>query len=253
MISIHKPTRFTATLLIGAALTGTGGCQSGGDSETAMREPAAEPATPATPAIPQGPGPAAEMRTIKTTPAMVAQGKALFGACGACHGAEGDGKIGQGPRLNSETFLAAATDKFLRDTIEHGRAGTTMVAWGSSFKPEQIDSLVAYIRSLHPIEPAKLNEKPLTANLEHGEEIYQSICYTCHGRSGAGYQETANGTGIGRTAFLNTVTNGYIRYVAQHGKSQTQMKGFGGAKLSVANLDENEIDDVIGYLRTQAW
>jgi len=239
--------------MLGAALALTGGCRSADDDKPAMQEPPPEPASPSRAQVPQGPSPSGEMRTIEATPAMVAQGKALFGACGACHGALGEGKVGQGPRLDSETFLAAATDRFLHDTITNGRAGTTMVPWGSSFKPAQIDALVAYIRSLHPVEPAKLNEQPLSANLEHGEKVFQSICYTCHGRSGAGYQETANGTGIGRAAFLSSVTNGYMRYVANHGKSQTQMKGFGGSKMSVANLDENEIDDVIGYLRTQAW
>lgn len=252
MSTLDEPNRLSAAVLVVTALA-LAGCRPEADPRANAKEPAAEPPTPSAAPLPQGPAPTGEMRTIEPTPAMVAQGKALFGACGACHGAEGDGKVGQGPRLNSETFLAAASDRLLRDTIAHGRAGTTMVAWGSSFNDAQIDALVAYIRSLHPVEPAKLDEKPLRANLERGEKIYQSICYTCHGRNGAGYQETANGTGIGRAAFLDSVSNGYMRFVASHGKTQTQMKGFSGAKTSVASLDPDEIDDVIGYLRSNAW
>lgn len=235
------------------AFAALAGCRGADHDKPAMKQPPAPTPPPAAPPVPQGPPPAAEMRSVEVTAAKVAEGKALFATCAGCHGQEGVGMVGQGPRLNSETFLAAASDSFLRETISKGRPGTTMVSWGGSFKPAQIDALIAYLRSLNPVEPAKLDEGPLSADVPHGKALYQSICYTCHGRTGAGYQETANGTGIGRKVFLDTVSNGYVRYLVEHGKSQTQMRPFAGAKLSVAKLTPKEIDDVIGYLRTQAW
>lgn len=215
-----------------------------------MQQPTAPKVVPRAPA---GPAPAAQMRTVQVTPESAAAGKALFAACAGCHGAQGEGKVGQGPRLNSDTFLAAASDELLRKTISQGRPGTTMIPWGASFSVDQVDALISHLRTLNPVAPATLNEARLNADLENGKKLYQSICYTCHGRTGAGYQETANGTGIGRKAFLSTVSNGYVRYLVKHGKSQTQMRPFAGAKVSVAALNPREIDDVIGYLRSQAW
>lgn len=235
-----------------AALVGCGE-QSRDTSMQQPPAPAASAAAMAVTPVPQGPAPAAKMREVELTDQKVAEGKALFATCAGCHGQEGVGMVGQGPRLNSATFLAAASDHFLKTTITNGRAGTTMVPWGASLKPEQIESVIAYIRSLNPVEPAQLNQEPLVADVEHGQELFKSICSACHGRTGAGYMETANGTGIGRKAFLDSVSNGYLRELVQKGKSQTQMRPFSGAKVSVAKLSPKEIDDVIGYLRTQAW
>ena len=245
-----KPRRRAVLAMAFAFITGMG-CGPG-DERPPLHQP--PPPTKVTqPPVPQGPAPAAQMRTIEVTEEKVAEGKALFATCAGCHGQEATGMVGQGPRLNSETFLAAASDEFLKATITHGRAGTTMIAWGTTFQPPQIEALVAYLRSLQPSEAATLNEAPLKSDVTHGKQLFQSICYTCHGRTGAGYQETANGTGIGRKAFLDSVSNGYLRYVIENGKSQTQMRPFVGTKLSVAKLTPKEIDDVIGYLRTQAW
>jgi cytochrome c oxidase cbb3-type subunit 3 len=194
------------------------------------------------------------MRWVENDPARVAKGKSEFVACGACHGAEGEGRQGIGPRLNSKTFLAAASDDFLVRTISQGRAGTTMIPWGASYQADDIQSLVAYIRSLNPVPAATLNEAPLSGDATRGAEIYSTICVACHGRTGAGYQETANGTGIGRTAFLDSVSDGFLRYIIKHGKSGTQMRPFAtDSKVAVANLTDQQIDDVIAHLRSNSW
>lgn len=196
----------------------------------------------------------AKMRWIATSAENVNKGKMFFAACGACHGTQGEGRQGIGPRLNSKTFLAAASDDFLMRTISKGRAGTTMIPWGASYQPDVIESIIAYIRSLNPVPAATLNESPLAGDVTRGQALYASICAACHGRTGAGYQETANGTGIGRAAFLNEVSNGYLRYIIKHGKSGTKMRPFDKkSKVAVANLTDQQIDDVIAYLRSQSW
>jgi cytochrome c oxidase cbb3-type subunit 3 len=200
------------------------------------------------------PPPASKMREIEASPEAVAQGKALFGACIGCHDQDASGRVGIGPRIASESYLQAASDRFLLDTITKGRAGTTMVPWGASFKPDQIQGLVAYLRSIHPTEPAQLDESELKGDPAEGEKIFSTICSGCHGNFGGGYQETANGTGIGRKAFLDTATNGFIRHVVKHGKTLTQMKGFAEeSRTAVANLTDTEIDSTIAYLRKNAW
>ena len=103
-------------------------------------------------------------------------------------------------------------------------------------------------------QPADLDESPLQGNATEGERIFGDICAACHGRTGAGYQETANGTGIGRSVFLDSVTNGYLRYIIRHGKSNTMMRGFGtDDPVAVANLSDEDIENVIAYLREHAW
>ena len=252
------------------------GCSQG--QQTTQPEPAASPsATAPTPAaqpappsqdfaqqpapIPQpavlgstAPPPAAKMREIEPTPEAVAQGKALFGACMGCHGEDAGGRVGIGPRIASESYLQGASDRFLINTITKGRAGTTMIPWGTSFKPEQIQTLVAYLRSIHPTEPVELDESALKGDIAEGEKIFTSICSGCHGNFGGGYQETANGTGIGRKAFLDTATNGFIRHVVKHGKTLTPMKGFAKEeRAAIANLTDTEVDSTIAYLRKNAW
>ncbi len=181
-------------------------------------------------------------------------GKATFGMCMGCHGENAAGRIGIGPRIASKTYLAAASDDFLARTIKQGRSGTTMIPWKSILNDQQVEAVVAYLRSLDPVEPAVLDESELEGVAGNGEQIFRSVCSGCHGRSGAGYQETANGTGIGRKAFLDAASNGFIRYIVSHGKSQTKMRGFARKNVTaVANLSEQEIDDTIAYLRTNAW
>lgn len=201
-----------------------------------------------------GPAAPAQMRTIESSAELVAQGQALFAGCAGCHGAQGEGRIGTGPSLNSETFLAASSDQFLIDTISNGRAGTTMIPWSGSYSPEQIEGIVAYIRSMNETAPAELDESPLEGDAAAGALTYNGICAACHGRTGAGYQETANGTGIGRRAFLDSATNGYLRYLIHNGKTNTMMQPFDEAsRTAVANLTDQEIDNVIVHLRTSAW
>jgi cytochrome c oxidase cbb3-type subunit 3 len=193
------------------------------------------------------------MRDVESTPALVAAGRTSFQPCAACHGEDARGRTGQGPALNSPSFLAAASDDFLRRTILHGRAGTTMPPW-PSLEGEAVSGIIAYLRSLAETEPAELNEGPLNGDVEAGGQVFASICAGCHGRTGAGYQETSNGTGIGRRAFLSDVSNGFLRYIIENGKTETQMHGFAADEpIAVANLTHDEIENVIAYLRANAW
>jgi cytochrome c oxidase cbb3-type subunit 3 len=240
---MHCPRRFGLfflAALLASALMMSLGC----------KKPAGEGAGEAAPPT----AAAGKMRFVAITPQNVAKGKALFGACIGCHGDGASGRVGIGPRLHSKSFLAAASDEYLVNTIKNGRAGTTMVAWGASYKDDQIHALVAYLRSLNAVEPATLNQAPLAGNVDEGARVWRNICASCHGRSGAGYQETANGTGIGRRGFLDKASNGFIRHIVSHGKSLTGMKGFGQDKpAAVANLSPQEIDSTIAYLRKNAW
>ena len=225
-----------------------GGCDDGNKSSDAAKAPAkaAQKSDSYDPSA---------VTKIETSPSLVAAGKEVFSTrCFTCHGNDGEGKVGMGPALASETFLAAASDEMLAKTVADGRPGTTMIPWKGALKKDEFMGVLAYIRSMAEHEPATLDEKPLAGDTKKGEQLYRSICARCHGNSGAGYSEASSGTGIGRKGFLDSASNGYIRYLVKHGKSQTQMRPFEkGAPTAVANLKDEEIDSVIAYLREKAW
>ena len=113
---------------------------------------------------------------------------------------------------------------------------------------------MAFLRSLNETDPAPLDESPNRGDATKGATLFREICSACHGRTGAGYQETANGTGIGRKAFLDEASDGFLRYIIRHGKSDTAMRGFAtGDPIAVANLTDDDIENVIAYLRANAW
>jgi cytochrome c oxidase cbb3-type subunit 3 len=188
-------------------------------------------------------------------PTVAVDGGDLFAtSCSACHGQAGVGKVGIGPRLASKTFLEAASDDMIKSTIRKGRTGTTMTAWKHNLSDAQIDGIVTYLRGLVPHEQVELDESPAKGDAKAGADVYRSICSACHGRSGAGYLESSSGTGIGRKAFLDEVTNGYLRHLIKNGKSLTKMRAFAeGKPAAVANLTDTQIEDVIAYLRGSAW
>jgi mono/diheme cytochrome c family protein len=230
-----------AALLCAALLVGTVGC----------KEDA--PKTDETPTDADT-APAKKMRWVESTPELVAKGKTTYGACMGCHGDMAEGRIGIGPRLKSETFLAAASDDFLINNIKEGRAGTTMVGWKTTFDDTQVQSLVAYLRSLEPTPAAELDEAPLKGDAVKGAELFRNVCSGCHGRNGGGYQETSNGTGIGRSVFLDKATNGFMRHIIKAGKSHTKMRGFGDKDpMAVANLSDADVENIIAHLRKNAW
>lgn len=76
--------------------------------------------------------------------------------CAECHGPEGEGSK-KAPALRSKSFLDAASDEMLTETIVEGRPGTDMKPWGTShggpFGPNEVEGLVAFIRSWQATAP----------------------------------------------------------------------------------------------------
>jgi mono/diheme cytochrome c family protein len=186
--------------------------------------------------------------------AQVQRGKASFMMCIGCHGMNGEGQIGVGPRINSANYIAIAPNDLLTRTITEGRTGTNMIAWGPILQEKGVADVVAFMRSWQTGPGVTLDESPLKSGTADGSDIYFRICASCHGRNGAGYSELGSGTGIGRAAFLSMASNGFLRQVIKDGKDNTPMRPFAeGAPTAVANLTDEEIDAVIQYLRTSAW
>jgi cbb3-type cytochrome c oxidase subunit III len=82
----------------------------------------------------------------------MAEGQRLFAsACARCHGEHGEGK--EGPALNNRVLLDLATDTYLFKTIQNGRAGTSMAAFGTgstvqgALTDSEISSIVRFLRT----------------------------------------------------------------------------------------------------------
>jgi mono/diheme cytochrome c family protein len=188
------------------------------------------------------------MRTIEITPAKAEQGKALFSLCAPCHEPAEGQTVAHAAHLDSKTFLEAASDAMIVDTILKGRPGTAMVAWSPVLTKVQAEAIVAYLRDRTKTQPAKLDESPVKGDTGRGAEVFVQSCVTCHNMSG-GHREW--GTGILRKGFQAAVTPGYLRYIIKHGKSGTAMQPFakGTSPLPELNLTPQQIEDVVTFLR----
>jgi cytochrome c oxidase cbb3-type subunit 3 len=69
--------------------------------------------------------------------------------------------------------------------------------------------------------------------------------------NGDGYEAGGTGTAIGLPGFLGKVSDGFIRETIRKGRSNTRMRAFQGP-AGLADLSDQEIDDIIVYLRSLA-
>jgi len=187
-------------------------------------------------------------------PAVVKMGERVFKEnCEVCHQADAIGKPGVAPSLINPEFLSLASDKFLMSTIRDGREDTGMPPWAHLGRTK-IRAVVEYLRS-HQTVPDRSaqvnNEADSHGDPRLGQQWYENICSTCHGVAGDGYAAGGTGTAIGLKGFLNKVTDGFIRETVKYGRSNTRMRGFKGP-TAIANLSDQEIDDIIVYLRSHA-
>jgi mono/diheme cytochrome c family protein len=77
--------------------------------------------------------------------------------CAKCHGKDAAGGE-TAPTLHSKQFLGAITDAQISLLVSGGVTGSSMPAWsvdfGGPFTDQQIQELVAYLRSLEPNAPS---------------------------------------------------------------------------------------------------
>ncbi len=100
--------------------------------------------------------PEVEVMTIASSPEMIAAGQQLFNiACKSCHGVDGYGTP-MAPALNNELFLSETPDAAIYQIIAGGVSETLMPAWGSRLTDQEIQSLVAFLRSMETTAPAIL-------------------------------------------------------------------------------------------------
>lgn len=97
-----------------------------------------------------------EVETFSTasSPEAIAAGEGLYSvACASCHGLDGYGTR-MAPALNNQIFLSEFPDAAIYQVIAGGVPGSLMPAWGSRLSDQDLQSLVAYLRSWQDTAPA---------------------------------------------------------------------------------------------------
>lgn len=171
-------------------------------------------------------------------------GGALYRAnCATCHGVDGEGAIGNS--LNSATFLAVASDAFLRDTIVYGRPNTAMPAW-RQFRAQELADLLAFIRGWQSARSdvesslALCGEKKLPAVTSAiGATLFAANCVMCHGPNGAGDL----GPSLNTQSFLTIVPDSYLVTTVIRGRSGTGMPSW-------HHLSNEDVASLVRFMRT---
>jgi cytochrome c oxidase subunit 2 len=119
----------------------------------------------------------------------VSDGKQLYVACQACHGAKGEGLkamnapslVNQSPWYLKRQLLAFKEGR--RGIHPKDVYGQQMAAIATTIADEAaVDALVAYIDSL----PNRAPEATVEGNVKKGEDYYSMVCGSCHGPNAEG-------------------------------------------------------------------
>ncbi len=179
----------------------------------------------------------------------VERGQTLFAQnCAICHGDFGEG--GPNPAnqnqiiapIGSAEFLNTRDDTTLFQIISQGQPDQGMSPFGSAnggnLDDDQINSIVAYIRSWQANPPVTAPPQYTIPILSlSASDVYKTICTQCHGQEGAG-------TILGPTLNdLSDDTDEEISTVIGQGISNTNMLSFGSF------LSDSQIQGLVALIR----
>lgn len=111
---------------------------------------------------------AAELLAGAADPAVLDRGAARFEkSCAPCHGAQAQGLIG--PNLTDDRWIHGGQVEQVFQSIVKGWPAKGMPPWGRALPPEELSSLVSYVRSLQGGNPP--NAKPAEGDPFEAEPI----------------------------------------------------------------------------------
>ena len=171
--------------------------------------------------------------------------------CAGCHGTGGSG--GAGNALRDPIFLAIADDSVIRNATSNGVRGTAMPAFaqsaGGMLTDKQIDALVSGLRSwassrgLHDANPPPYTAKT-AGNAQHGAEVYQTFCSSCHGPNGTGGKSASS---IVDRSYLALVSDQYLRITVIAGRPELGAPDW-REDMPGRPMSDQEVSDVVAWL-----
>lgn len=184
-------------------------------------------------------------------------GATLYGAfCAACHGRNGEGMRYPGtipfPGIGNPDFLALASDEFLRATVQHGRPGRRMPAWGNregGLRSTEIDSIIAHLRQLAGgVETEQDNRETrwIQGDISTGESLFARHCAGCHGATGEG-TEAPN---LANQILLSSASDTFLFETIRRGRRGTSMPAFANPSTIRPTLTDQEIESIVTFIRT---
>lgn len=182
------------------------------------------------------------------------QGDKLYAThCSACHGVDGKGGVGVPIALPS--FLDSVSNEYLKKTIRLGRPGRIMPAF-DVLSDAQLAAIVKHLRGWSDKPAPAENNMVIKGDSEHGKQLFVNHCEQCHGEDGRG----GKGTGVtfsrkrdlpiiapalNNAGFLAAASDVMLRDTITFGREGTPM-----TSMLVAGLSEEDINDVVSYLRS---
>ncbi len=180
--------------------------------------------------------------------ASIMNGQRLYNQlCLECHGETGEGEGALiGTSINNQQFLSAFSNHEIKNMIESGRVEAMMPAY-LELKEEEKEELVSFIRSWK-IKPLTLDTpSSIEGNADRGKALYTSNCMTCHGKTGSGFATAA--AAIANPDTLKQLTDQQLWLTIAYGREGTRMGPSLEGEDGVKQLDEQEISDIVMYVR----
>ncbi len=166
--------------------------------------------------------------------------------CASCHGWYAEGGIGVS--LNTPSFHALASDRFLQETILEGRPTSGMPGW-RQLSAQHIADVVAWLRDWHPLDNDEREVLSLAAGqrpagseratADFGRLIYSERCAVCHGGDGEG----AIAPTLASPDFLALASDAYLNTAIVDGRPGAGMPTWRG-------LASADVASVILFLRS---
>lgn len=107
-----------------------------------------------TPSNPSGSGEGAQARLVALVkdPSQREKGKAVYtGKCASCHGPQGQGSIG--PNLTDDHWIHGGSLADIAKSVSQGVPDKGMPPWKAMLSPEELDSVVVYVKSIKGTQP----------------------------------------------------------------------------------------------------
>ena len=172
--------------------------------------------------------------------------------CSGCHGLSGEG--GPNPArqgdiiapISSSEYLKTRNDATLRNIISQGQPDFGMSPFGDSnggpLTDEQIDSIVAFIRSWETTPPVILPPEVgvIPEPTWNSSQIFTLVCASCHGTRGEG----GIGPALNTVEFRDRYEDQALIEIITSGHEATPMIAWG------ETLSSDQIRELAEYIRT---